>query len=308
MEIKIVNGMIITDLYRKPTDKIQYLLTSSCHPSHVFDNIPYSLALRIVRICSQTCDQIKRLEELEEMLKIRKYNGNIVKAAIKKAQKLGREKALERVVKKKTERVTFAVKYHPSLPSISKIVKTHWRTMTKETRLREIFPEPPMVAYQQHSNLRSLLVRAKLADGSNHRKQTGMRKCKKGCVACIRLKMTNFIKSKKTRERIEMSNEFNCKTKGVVYMTECQKCGIQYVGQTARTFGTRVKEHVNDIKNKRDTANGAHYNSKGHSLSDFRAMVIEKVIPNDVAWLLEREEMWIQRFETKKPHGLNRID
>ena len=105
-----------------------------------------------------------------------------------------------------------------------------------------------------------------------------------------------------------MSNEFNCKTKGVVYMTECQKCGIPYVGQTARTFGTRVKEHVNDIKNKRDTANGAHYNSKGHSLSDFRAMVIEKVIPNDVAWLLEREEMWIQRLETKKPHGLNRID
>ena len=101
MEIKIVNGMIITDLYRKPTDKIQYLLTSSCHPSHVFDNIPYSLALRIVRICSQTSDQIKRLEELEGMLKIRKYNGNVVKAAIKKAQELGREKALERVEKKK---------------------------------------------------------------------------------------------------------------------------------------------------------------------------------------------------------------
>ena len=74
-----------------------------------------------------------------------------------------------------------------------------------------------------------------------------------------------------------MSNEFNCKTKGVVYMTECQKCGIQYVGQTARNFGRRVGEHVNDIKNNKDTANGQHYNSKGHSLSDFRAMVIEKV-------------------------------
>ena len=48
--------------------------------------------------------------------------------------------------------------------------------------------------------------------------------------------------------------------------------------------------------------------SKGHSLSDFRAMVIEKVIPNDGAWLLEREEMWIRRLGTKKPHGLNRID
>ena len=61
-------------------------------------------------------------------------------------------------------------------------------------------------------------------------------------------------------------------------------------------------------KNGKYTANGQHYNSKGHSLSDFRAMVIEKVIPNDVAWLLEREEMWIRRLGTKKPYGLNRID
>ena len=88
-------------------------------------------------------------------------------------------------------------------------------------------------------------------------------------------------------------------------MTECQKCGIQYVGQTARKFGTRVNEHVGDIRNGKDTANGNHYNSKGHSLSDFRAMVIEKVIPNDVAWLLE---MWIRRLGNKKPNGLNRID
>ena len=82
----------------------------------------------------------------------------------------------------------------------------------------------------------------------------------------------------------------------------------QYVGQTARRFGTRINEHVNDIKNGKDTANAQHFNSKGHNLSDFRAMVIEKVIPNDVAWLLEREEMWIRRLGTKKPNGLNRID
>ena len=62
--------------------------------------------------------------------------------------------------------VTLAVKYHPGLPSLSRIVKTHWRTMTREPRLKEIFPEPPMVAYQQHTNLRALLVRAKLADRS----------------------------------------------------------------------------------------------------------------------------------------------
>ena len=37
-------------------------------------------------------------------------------------------------------------------------------------------------------------------------------------------------------------------------------------------------------------------------------MVIERVVPNEGAFLLEREDMWIKRLETKKPHGLNRND
>ena len=45
-----VNNKIIVDLYRKSTDRNMYLRTSSCHPNSVTDNIPYSLALRIVRI------------------------------------------------------------------------------------------------------------------------------------------------------------------------------------------------------------------------------------------------------------------
>ena len=44
---------IKTTLYKKPTDRNQYLLPSSCHPAHVTENIPFSLALRIVRICSE---------------------------------------------------------------------------------------------------------------------------------------------------------------------------------------------------------------------------------------------------------------
>ena len=53
------------------------------------------------------------------------------------------------------------------------------------------------------------------------------------------------------------------------------------------------------IKNNKDSANAMHYNTKGHSVSDFRALIIERVIPNDGAWLLEREDMWIKTLETK---------
>ena len=37
--------------------------------------------------------------------------------------------------------------------------------MVNVKRLKEIFPEPPMVAYQQHSNLKSMMARAELPDG-----------------------------------------------------------------------------------------------------------------------------------------------
>ena len=49
----IQDNRLVVDLYSKPTDKHQYLLPTSCHPKHTCRNIPYSLALRIRRICSQ---------------------------------------------------------------------------------------------------------------------------------------------------------------------------------------------------------------------------------------------------------------
>ena len=51
--ISLQSGELNTDLYRKPTDRVQYLLPNSCHPNHIFKNVPYSLALRILRICSK---------------------------------------------------------------------------------------------------------------------------------------------------------------------------------------------------------------------------------------------------------------
>ena len=69
-KITIINNRIETDLYRKPTDRVQYLLPSSSHPSHIFTNVPFSLALRLVRIVSQRERLIDRLQELKEMLLI----------------------------------------------------------------------------------------------------------------------------------------------------------------------------------------------------------------------------------------------
>ena len=50
--VSITKGIIETDLYVKPTDSHQYLLSSSCHSFYCKKGIPYSQALRLKRICS----------------------------------------------------------------------------------------------------------------------------------------------------------------------------------------------------------------------------------------------------------------
>ena len=50
VNLSIINGKIITDLYTKATEIHRYLLHSSCHPTHTKRAIPLSLALRFRRI------------------------------------------------------------------------------------------------------------------------------------------------------------------------------------------------------------------------------------------------------------------
>ncbi len=92
-----------------------------------------------------------------------------------------------------------------------------------------------------------------------------------------------------------------------MFLLICTKCNVQYVGQTRRKIVERVKEHLYNIKKKKE-ATGVHFSSNNHSNSDMRVQVIEKVMPNTVNKRLEREDMWIKKLATKRPHGLNKND
>ena len=88
------NNMIQTDLYKKDTAVVQYLLPSSCHPHHITANIPYSLAYRLLRICSMPEQFQQRLEELKNDLLSREYKPKIIEDAFKRIGKITREEAL----------------------------------------------------------------------------------------------------------------------------------------------------------------------------------------------------------------------
>ena len=89
LKISIHEGQIHTDLFRKPTDKPRALLPSSAHPSHIFHNIVYSMAFRLLRICSKEEYFEKRLSELKnEFLIPRGYRAQLIESQFKRVNNL----------------------------------------------------------------------------------------------------------------------------------------------------------------------------------------------------------------------------
>ena len=222
----ISENKIIVDLYRKPTDRNQYLLPSSCHPTHITNNIPFSLAYRIIRICSETHTRDKRLDELKDLLVERNYKKNIINSAINRAKQIPRKKALERVIttKNKNRRPVFAVMYDPRLPALPSIVKKHWRTMVgNDPHLREVFPLPPLVAYRRPQNIRDKIIRSKVPGKITRSKRIipGMTKCI-DCTICPFVKEGKTVKSTATKCTVDINRPVNCQTKNILYCITCR--------------------------------------------------------------------------------------
>ena len=113
----------------------QYLLPSSCHPKTTTLGIPYSLSLRIIRICTKIENRDKRLAELKDLLIARDYPENLVTRAIERAKKIPRRIALMKIRKKESEnRPVFSNQYDPRLPAIQQVVAKHWRSMVTQNK------------------------------------------------------------------------------------------------------------------------------------------------------------------------------
>ena len=111
----------------------------------------------------------------------RGYKAGSVKAAIDRARMIPRPEALKQVVRNKTSRrPVFVITYDPRLPSITGIIKKHWRTMTQDPYLAEVYPIPPLIAYKRPPNIKDKLIRAKVPptiSSKPKRDLPGMKKC-----------------------------------------------------------------------------------------------------------------------------------
>ena len=239
------------------------------------------------------------------MLLDRNYKPNIITNSINRARLISREEALKKVVRKSdNRRQVFVLTYDPRLPSANQIVKKHWRVMTQDPVLREIFPLPPLIAYRRQKNVREFVIRAKVPPPVTRQKRNvpGMKKC----VNCPYIQTGSIVTATHTNFSVNINAPVDCNTRDVIYCITCSKhkCRLQYIGKTDGQAKTRFGGHRRDVENNKDCTVGRHFNLPGHSVSDMRFTIIEKVHNTDPFFLRNREKHYIQKFKTRLK-GLN---
>lgn len=306
------DGVIQTDLFVKKNAKNQYLLPSSNHPSHICKNIPYSLAYRIKRICSQPEQCEVRFGELRQLLLERGYRRRVVDSALDRVRLLDREVMLEKVVKVDQgmqDRVRAVFRFDRRLPDLSGIFRKNWQVMVEDDkRLLEVFPKPPMICYTRPKNVKDMLCQARLPPPRTNmrtrmQEEDGFKKCSKGCKLCSFTGVgTNGGKIVKS-VRISNSGEtcLKCDRTAPDVANYGGETGQQAVKRFAEHYATATQPcHVNT-----NTPVGRHFRLPGHTIADCVFIPVEKINSNDVFIRKARERRMISSLSLIS-HGLNK--
>ena len=137
---------------------------------------------------------------------------------------------------------------------VSHIIKKHFNLLLSSNRFKSVFQHPPVVAFRRSPNLRDLLVTAKIPfNSTNPQLPSGSFRCGKNCATCpyISHGLTTYTFFS-TRETRLIKSNLTCETKNLIYMIQCNRCNLQYIGKTKRRLKDRFNEHRRTIDNPND--------------------------------------------------------
>ena len=306
-------GMVETDHYTKQTDKHQYLLQSSCHPLHTKRAIPFSLTLRLRRICSSDESFTLRANELIQCLNDRGYNLSFLRKEIQRGHAITRNETLKpsQTTTSQPSRVPLVITYNPALRSISTIIQRHFKILSSSPRCNSVFQTTPLVAFRRTDNLSDILVRSKLRTDKQTNVTRGSFRYGKNCITCryITDGRTNYTFSA-TGETRTIHDRIDCDSRNLIYMLHCLRCNKQYIGGTKRRLKDRFNEHRRPVDrptpSSRPTAAPEHFLSDNHSPNDIELVPLELIHSSRDSLCKAREAYLIEKGQTLEPKGINK--
>jgi len=111
---------------------------------------------------------------------------------------------------------------------------------------------------------------------------SGSFRCGKKCATCpyISHGLTTYTFFS-TGETHPIKSNLTCETENLIYMIQCNRCNLQYIGETKRRLKDRFNEHRRTIdypdnKSKTTTAAGQFLSSPNHTANDMELIPIKK--------------------------------
>ena len=307
-----------TKVYFKPTDTHQLLHRKSFHPQHTFKSIIRSQYIRFKRISSCFLDYQEACAILNQVLISRGYSRPTL---LKHKRDIWHNYSPD------------PNKQDPDNPQIIPVITYFDHHHTKLNReWSSIIRSNPNLknfrvisAYKKHKNLRNILVNGRfteedpevlltalaevLARDTTHSNKPGSIRCTNTkCTACNYITESTHFTSSHNARTFHIHTKLTCNSSNIIYLITCQKCFLQYVGETGRLLKNRINDHLSAIRLNRQTPIGIHFNQPQHSIKHFTALPIEQLTDNntDTPYLRRKTEAkWQKLLQTKYPFGLN---
>ena len=317
------SGRLETKIFKKPTDRSNYLHNTSYHPSPLKNNIPYGQALRLKKICSNNDDYVTSLNELKSAFLKRGYQEHHLTQQFEKASLIDRSNLLRYQGKNEQQnsQLLFITTYNKSLPRIKSAFDKHWNLLQINEELKQAFTHSPKLVYRRNKNLRDFIGQTTIKNNKvQKRKELKPGKCRP-CLTSIRnlccrqITSTSSFTSSQTGKDFKIYHNTTCRSKNIIYLMECRKCKTQYVGKSETAFNIRLNNHrSNGYKPTNDSIPACkHFHGNGHDFTrDAKFTIIEQIKdanqkPQEEISriILQRENFWITKLKTLTPLGFN---
>ena len=101
------------------------------------------------------------------------------------------------------------------------------------------------------------------------------------------------------------SQWYSCKSSNVIYLTECKRCGHQYVEETSQPLQCRINSPIRHLTSEdwRIPCGGA-LQQPSTLYGDMAVTVIDKLYSPDPTLRKMRESRWIRDLRTTFPQGM----
>ena len=105
----------------------------------------------------------------------------------------------------------------------------------------------------------------------------------------------------------DVSMNFSCHSKNVIYLITCTKCEVQYVGLTRQKIKERIAQHIRHIKNNSLSTYLVQHFNNDHTISDLIVEIIDYLpeTKDNVNELFDLENYWMRTLNSIYPFGLN---